>query len=474
MEGVNPESTLGLRAQIGFFLVVIALAPLGCTVSADLEGKACSIDGACASGFVCIDSMCIREDTEITDGGPVADGGPITDLGVEDVGSNCGARGEACCAMRSCSDGLLCVGDVCSCNRAIVANEFFSCVQRADGPVLCVGANESGQLGRGNPVGGDALVPDVVLLPSGAERTTLGAFHGCALETTNVYCWGRNEDLQLGFDLPQPQQSTAIPTRLANAPTTGFQAMSLGSFHSCGRDRTDGVWCWGRNVDGQCGVDAPIGENARVDAPVEVTGLPDGRATGLAAGAFHTCALVDADVWCWGLNASRQLGITGTSTSVPQQIPLERITKLAAGDFHTCALRNDGVVLCWGRNNMGQLGLGFEGGSQLPTEIATAVRFTDLAAMDEHTCAISQDEELYCWGRNAEGQLGLRRTSEMESTPRLVLLDRVQQVTGGRRHTCAMDVGGAVFCFGAANRGQLGLGDQVQTATPTESLLSCP
>ena len=37
---------------------------------------------------------------------------------------------------------------------------------------------------------------------------------------------------------------------------------------------------------------------------------------------------------------------------------LSKVRSVALGGDHTCALREDRSVVCWGRNNAGQLGYG--------------------------------------------------------------------------------------------------------------------
>jgi alpha-tubulin suppressor-like RCC1 family protein len=100
--------------------------------------------------------------------------------------------------------------------------------------------------------------------------------------------------------------------------------------------------------------------------------LGSGRtAISLAAGVFHTCALLDSlQVKCWGYNWNGQLGVgdhvtRGTDPAhMGDNLPVVDLgtgrtaRQIAAGQNHTCALLDNNAVKCWGYNNSGQLGRG--------------------------------------------------------------------------------------------------------------------
>jgi alpha-tubulin suppressor-like RCC1 family protein len=98
--------------------------------------------------------------------------------------------------------------------------------------------------------------------------------------------------------------------------------------------------------------------------PVAVSGLTGARV--LAAGWFHTCAIVDgAAAKCWGDNSWGQVG-DSTNNDRYTPVPVTSITNaiaITAGGYHTCASLTNGTVMCWGDNESGQLGTGFAGGA---------------------------------------------------------------------------------------------------------------
>jgi alpha-tubulin suppressor-like RCC1 family protein len=188
-------------------------------------------------------------------------------------------------------------------------------------------------------------------------------------------CWGANESGQLGIGSTEPVGDDELPEAAWVLSSGGgggeveIWVSAAGDSHTCGLryDRATDVavnLCWGANADGQLGRGHTdmIGD----DEPVDLEGgidVPVGR---LAAGAFHTCVLNAEGVYCWGRNDFGQLGYGHTDTIGDDELPGTvgpvplggNAIEIAAGAFHTCALLDTGAVRCWGRNDAGQLGYG--------------------------------------------------------------------------------------------------------------------
>jgi alpha-tubulin suppressor-like RCC1 family protein len=127
------------------------------------------------------------------------------------------------------------------------------------------------------------------------------------------------------------------------------------------------------------------------------------------------------------------------------------VTALAAGEYHTCALTTSDRVFCWGRNTEGQLGDGTTNNARTPVAVH-GLGSNSVSAMDGggyHTCAATAAGLVLCWGRNDEGQLG-DGTTIRASIPVTVngLSSGLAAVAAGYMHTCGMTPAGAVVCWG--------------------------
>jgi alpha-tubulin suppressor-like RCC1 family protein len=140
------------------------------------------------------------------------------------------------------------------------------------------------------------------------------------------------------------------------------------------------------------------------------------KVAALAAGEFHTCAvLADGTVRCWGENTFGQLGDGTTDNTRPLPVPVSGLSTaavgLAAGRDHTCAVLADGSGRCWGGNAFGQIGDGTTTGRVLPMAVNGLTNAVAIAAGGDHTCARLADGSVRCWGSNISGQLGDGDTS---------------------------------------------------------------
>jgi len=146
-----------------------------------------------------------------------------------------------------------------------------------------------------------------------------------------------------------------------------------------------------------------------------------------------------------------------------------RARDIGAGNEHTCLVRDDGALFCWGRNDVGQLGLGTNTDVFVPTRVALPGPASAVALGVSHTCVLMADGAVFCWGVAGSGQLG---TGVLQATnkPPVVGLGlgepAVEVVTGGQ-HTCARLASGTVKCWGYNSEGQIDLGLPLAVALPT-------
>lgn len=342
-----------------------------------------------------------------------------------------------------------------------------TCALSGDGLAYCWGSDTTGQLGNGSTTG-TQLSPSLVTMPSGKRFTAVsaGAEHTCALSGDGLaYCWGSDASGQLGNG---SGVSGNAPAAVAMPPTAaGWSAVSGGTSHTCALASDGTVWCWGSDATGQLGNGSVTGLKYAPYPVAASTGLTFKR---ISAGHEHTCAISTAGTaYCWGSDSSGRLG-NGSGSSFTQVspsavvMPLNRtFTQISVGRDHSCAIASDGTAWCWGSDASQQLGNGATNGTQhqpIAVTLPLGKLFVQIAVGDAHTCAIAHDGSMYCWGSDASGQLGNGdASSDLQPTPSAtsVTAAMVEAATGAS-HTCAVSSQLRLSCSGSDASGQLGNG----------------
>jgi alpha-tubulin suppressor-like RCC1 family protein len=208
------------------------------------------------------------------------------------------------CSGQRCSTMPLLVAGLSNVSQ-IVTGIDHSCAL-SGGTVLCWGQNNYGQLGdttttlRATPQAITGVSEPIAQLSAGDN-------HNCAVAVSgNLYCWGRNNATQLGVATTE-QCSTlgdcsttalAVAWPAAVAPSR----VAAGGAHSCAVDGDGRVWCWGQNDNGQVGIPAAT-PDVTMPTDTQVISVAD-----VTSGNTHSCVRTsDGEMACWGENSLGQL-----------------------------------------------------------------------------------------------------------------------------------------------------------------------
>ncbi|HET9426148.1 MAG TPA: hypothetical protein VFO55_12340 [Gemmatimonadaceae bacterium] len=242
-----------------------------------------------------------------------------------------------------------------------------------------------------------------------------------------------------------------------------WRTVSTGAEHSCALDARGRAWCWGSNASFQLGVDltpSKCGTAPEVDCSLIPAAVMTGRAfTAISAGGAHTCAITtDSVPFCWGSNREGQLGVFGASTPVARLPGTVPMISISAGSTHTCGIRADDLLVCWGSNQFGAVGAG-AGHSVPPTIVGGNQRFASVQASNQRTCARTMTGRVLCWGVAWSHSSGDTNFVSIRSTLTLVPgLGSMAAVGVGPSSTCSLDATGFAWCWESNLNGESGTG----------------
>jgi len=355
-----------------------------------------------------------------------------------------------------------------TCHPRIGAGRSHFCALGSDKLLRCWGLGTLGQLGDG--LSASHTTPTAVGIA--AAYANGGRDETCAIEDGGaVWCWGENPSGELGNN-----STTPSATPVQTAPFPSANEVWPAAIHTCARSGGQ-IWCWGDGASGRLGQ----GNQTASLVPIQVPSIS--TAVAMSAGGSHTCAiLADTSLLCWGYNAYGQIGNNSMtdvlSPTPPMGMPGAKAVSMR--DLSTCAVRaSDGGVMCWGRNDLGQVGNGaFATPVLVPAQVVTQtgplVGADEIASGIQHVCA-RVGTQLYCWGDNQYGQLGqplsLAATAVADLVPGLPAIAHIS-LSGST--TCAIDTTGLAHCWGYGGDGELGDGTNTNAQpTPVSTIDLC-
>lgn len=473
-----------------------------CAVTSDGKVKCwgANYDGQLGDGTLANNRLTPVEVTGLADAASVSAGtsttcARLTGGGIKCWGYNdCGQLGNGIPSYRSTPvDVLGASSDV----SAIEAGDNFTCAV-INGEVKCWGVNEHGQLGDNSMT--DSATPVAVTgLDSGITNLAAGDQHACAVNSDGgLKCWGYDWRGQLGDG--NTDTESLIPVQVTGL-TSGVAQVGAGVMLSCARTTGGRVQCWGYNDAGQMG-NGTSGPDEPWPLTVTVAygGDPLSGVSAISVGGFHVCALISGKVECWGQDDYGQLGvstapdicsygdpciISPVTVTVSGGLPLSGVSAIAAGEYHTCALMTDHTVRCWGNNEYGQLGNSavmdtcVSYGETYPCS-KTPVVVTDtlshsaltgvvaIAAGSDHTCALMSTGGVKCWGDNYYGELGDGTTNDSSTPVDVAGLTNAAAISAGELHTCSLTTTGGAKCWGYNYDGALGNGEVGYATVPVD------
>lgn len=178
---------------------------------------------------------------------------------------------------------------------------------------------------------------------------------------------------------------------------------------------------------------------------------------------------------------------SGNVTSITDSIYFGQ--RVSGGGAHSGVII-EGQTWTWGRNNLGQTGLGFvskiatdENHPTTPQKLEVLddgelVTFVSLAFNQNASIALDNEGDVWSWGDGDGGQLGLGDDDSIVldvdyyAPQKISSLKNIVSITRGYDHTVVLDENGEVFTFGENDKGQLGNGSNEDSDYPILITLS--
>lgn len=411
-----------------------------------------------------------------------------------------------------------------------VAVGFQNTCAVADGTLYCWGDNTYGQVGVNSIATSYYTTPQTVDMTNittaattnkrvtdlSLTQSTTTPGSACIIVDGSGYCWGRNNNQQLGFG---NTAATYRPTKLTAGDISGRIVLdiSVGDIGGCAITSTVSTTtaskyplvCWGMRAPGQGAVAPTAGTQAALNWASDAVAVT-GKTTCTTLGAFFY------GLACYGQsNALTGLGTSTMNTvySFNGYTPLPAVSSLDSGvdgsDELYCIVAvhrpwcagtaNRGLAPGDPVDPYGSNGIPF---AMLDSPFDLNTRgnplggifhaVSTIGAGNNYGCFLSNGS-LFCWGKDTNGQLGDNvAPNTIYVSPQRIIQNNIGgqadlstptvantndfrwtltadgPLSLGNRHACAI-IDAYIMCWGANDKGQLGTGNYQPSYRPITS-----
>ncbi len=334
--------------------------------------------------------------------------------------------------------------------REVAMGDKTTCAITGVGSLYCWGSNQRGLLGI-NSMDDWRAVPTQVGTGNDWSSISVGSSTACAIKgTSSVYCWGSDEEGQIGNGnvITVDQLLPSLVDFSATGEHAGWRKVSVGYGHVCALDTANQLYCWGQNGVIPIG-GGQLGDGTYDQRSLPVRSIPGMRFTDVSAGYGSTCGIaVGGATWCWGLDVCGNLGggddlpawLFGMmgGTVVSSAYAGGSSVRVEAGAVSNCSIKRGGDLYCWGAAALGAIPVGRDLASAIPTKVGSNFVTVELG-IDTFSvgggCGIKSDTTLWCWGQNRANQFQ-NGVPDTYSAPQLVkILFRKPVADGGAQFT---------------------------------------
>src|ERR1019366_3528213 len=344
------------------------------------------------------------------------------------------------------------------------------------GSTYCWGFGTNGQLG--NNLGANSNVPVTVTQAAGVlfDYVSSGVDHDCGLTPAGVaYCWGSNNLGSLG-DNSTTQRNVPVAVYTGGVLAgVSLTEIASGNYFTCALSAAGAGYCWGENNDGQLGNNATsAGAQSTAVAMTISAALTGVTLSQVTEGNLTSCALSTAGkAYCWGYGTDGELGNGGNSNSsvavavsTSGVLAGKTLTQVSADAWqHTCGMGNTATMSCWGYGTNGQLGNNSVSNSNVPVTVVSLAP----GAPTSGSCTVSGTSCTVTGLTNGAVYLVTVTTNttaggSVASLPSSATVwPDTTAIATGYTHGCALS-GGKAYCWGDDTYGELG--NSTTTATP--------